>query len=158
MKAGSSQGQSKIVDCWVCDDVFIGFEDLKNHMVNVHNIEPVLEEATSAKTTPAKATSAKTTSATTAPAKATPAKTTTANDDLNFYGGADDDHIARNEQIHEDWLAKNTNCRRQTTENVENSSNQEISSNQQNSGNKENPSNQTVSENQVAASSSCTET
>ena len=110
VKSGSSQGA--IVDCWICDDVFIGVKDLKNHMVTIHGIEPAHEKAAPAKATPAKAT----------PAKATPA----ANNDLGFYGNdVDDDHIARNEQNHEDWLAKNVYSRQSNEKSSSNQSNVE---------------------------------
>ena len=56
--SGSSQGQDAIVDCSICEDVFVGVKALKLHMATVHEADDA-----SAKTTPAKATPAMTTSA-----------------------------------------------------------------------------------------------
>ena len=57
--SGSSDGQDAIVDCSICEDVFVGVKALKLHMATVHEADDASAKATPAKTTPAMTTSAK---------------------------------------------------------------------------------------------------
>ena len=54
LASGSNQDQNKIVDCSICEEVFVGVNNLKVHMKTVHEMEAdeASAEATPAKTTP----------------------------------------------------------------------------------------------------------